>query len=226
MNAVVIAAGAGTRLRPLTDRWPKPILPIDGRPVIVTLLHELAAAGVERVTVVTGHLGSQIEQLVNGLPYPIRFAHQPELLGSADAVQRAEEEAPYLVSAADTVYRRGDLRRFAEAFGAGGAAGALAIRRQEGRPDHTFVGVAGDRVARVNDPGSTSGYSAAPLWGVAEPVAARIRGPLPGKAPFELAGVFQEAIDAGELVAAIEVGPTRDLTAAQDLVVENFPYLR
>jgi len=40
-----MAAGEGRRLRPLTERWPKPVLPIDGRPVIATLLRELAAAG-------------------------------------------------------------------------------------------------------------------------------------------------------------------------------------
>ena len=40
-----MAAGEGRRLRPLTERWPKPVLPIDGRPVIGTLLRELAAAG-------------------------------------------------------------------------------------------------------------------------------------------------------------------------------------
>ena len=45
-----MAAGDGTRLRPLTERWPKPILPIDGRPVIVMLLHELAFC--ERIVVV------------------------------------------------------------------------------------------------------------------------------------------------------------------------------
>ena len=39
-----MAAGEGTRLRPLTERWPKPVLPIDGRPVLATLLRELAAA--------------------------------------------------------------------------------------------------------------------------------------------------------------------------------------
>ena len=44
MPAVVMAAGEGTRLRPLTERWPKPLLPIDGRPVLATLLCELAAA--------------------------------------------------------------------------------------------------------------------------------------------------------------------------------------
>jgi NDP-sugar pyrophosphorylase family protein len=226
VNAVVMAAGAGTRLRPVTDRWPKPILPIDGRPVIVTLMHELAAAGVERITVVTGHLRGQVERLLDGLPYAILFAHQTEPIGSADAVQRAGEEPPYLISAADTVYRPGDVRRFAEAFAASGAAGAVAIRRQAGRPHYTRIGVEGGRVVRVNDPGSTSGYTAAPLMAAGPAVAARIRGPLPGKAPFELAAVFQQAIDAGELVAAIEVGPTRDLTGAQDLVEENFPYLR
>ena len=59
-----MAAGEGTRLRPLTETWPKPVLPIDGRPVIATLLRELAAAGVERVTVVSGHLAEVLEELV------------------------------------------------------------------------------------------------------------------------------------------------------------------
>jgi len=43
--AVVIAAGLGTRLRPLTERYAKPVLPVDGTPVIAHLLRELAAAG-------------------------------------------------------------------------------------------------------------------------------------------------------------------------------------
>ena len=46
-----MAAGEGRRLQPLTDRYAKPVLPIDGRPVIVTLLQELRAGGIGRVTV-------------------------------------------------------------------------------------------------------------------------------------------------------------------------------
>ena len=42
-----MAAGEGRRLRPVTERWPKPILPIDGKPVVAMLLRELAAAGIE-----------------------------------------------------------------------------------------------------------------------------------------------------------------------------------
>ena len=44
-------------------------------------------------------------------------------------------------------------------------------------------------------------------------------------APFEVADAFQRAIDAGATVAAIQTGPTRDLTNPLDLVEENFPYL-
>ena len=44
-RAVVMAAGLGTRMRPISERWPKPVLPIDGRPVVATLLRDLAGAG-------------------------------------------------------------------------------------------------------------------------------------------------------------------------------------
>jgi CTP:molybdopterin cytidylyltransferase MocA len=115
-----MAAGEGTRLRPLTERWPKPILPIDGRPVIVTLVHELTFC--ERVVVVTGHLAEQVEELVLPLPYRIDVVRQPLGLGSADAVLRARAEPPYLVLAADTVFLPGAIERFAhEAAGRDGA---------------------------------------------------------------------------------------------------------
>jgi NDP-sugar pyrophosphorylase family protein len=92
LTAVVMAAGQGTRLRPLTERWAKPVLPIDGRPVLATLLRELASAGFEEATVVTGHLAEQVEALVeDGSPFRLRIStvRQPEALGSADAVVRA-----------------------------------------------------------------------------------------------------------------------------------------
>jgi CTP:molybdopterin cytidylyltransferase MocA len=127
VEAVVIAAGEGRRLRPLTERWPKPILPIDGKPVIATLLHELEQAELKPVTVVVGHFGDQVRRLLDGLD--IRFAEQPEPVGSADAVLRAVEagaRAPFVVSVADTVYSTGDVGRFAREWQESGADGAMA----------------------------------------------------------------------------------------------------
>ena len=141
-----MAAGEGTRLRPITEHWPKPVLPIDGRPVVVTLVHELAAAGCERIVVVTGHLAEQVEALLEPLPYDIRFVRQPPGQGSADAVLRADARPPYLVVAADTLFAEGDLARFARA----GAAldGAVAVHGDHRPP----LWLLGERVHRFLDP--------------------------------------------------------------------------
>jgi CTP:molybdopterin cytidylyltransferase MocA len=127
-----MAAGEGKRLRPLTERWPKPILPIDGVPVVVALVHELAAAGCAPIVVVTGHLAEQVEALVAPLPYELRFVRQPPGLGSADAVLRARATPPYLVLAADTRFAPGAFASFARA--AGDADGAVAFAGEERAP--------------------------------------------------------------------------------------------
>jgi NDP-sugar pyrophosphorylase family protein len=230
VDAVVMAAGLGTRLRPLTERWAKPVLPIDGRPVIAVLLRELAAAGCERVWVVTGYLAEQVEGLVgdgSAFGVAVRFVRQPEVLGSADAVKRALDEGaslPALVSAADTVFRPGDVAGFARAYAGSGAAGALAIRTDPG-PDtgRTAVRREGERIVRMRDDDPGSVWTPAPLWGLGVAVAERLRRDRP---PYELENAYQSAIDAGEAVRAIEIGKTRDLTDPLDLVEENFSYLR
>jgi CTP:molybdopterin cytidylyltransferase MocA len=141
-----MAAGEGTRLRPITEHWPKPVLPIDGKPVVVRLVHDLAAAGCQGIVVVTGYLADQVEALIEPLPYELRFVRQPPGQGSADAVQRAHARPPYLVVAADTVFATGDLARFAQA--GAGLDGATALHGAD-RPPLWLVG---ERVHRFLDP--------------------------------------------------------------------------
>jgi GTP:adenosylcobinamide-phosphate guanylyltransferase len=205
-----MAAGLGTRMRPLTEHWPKPVLPIDGKPVVVTLVHDLAAAGCRRIVVVTGHLAEQVESLLEPLPYEIRFVRQPPGQGSADAVLRARATPPYLVVAADNLFGEGDLARFARA--GAGLDGAIARH-----------GVQNDGVPK--DGVEEDGAARPPLWLIGERVH-RFLDPLPGNAPYELQDVFRNATDAGARVSALPVGPTRDLTEPGDLVRQNFPYLR
>ena len=235
MDAIVMAAGAGTRLRPLTERWPKPVLPIDGRPVLATLLRELASAGCGRVFVVTGHLADQVEALAGdgrGFGVETVFARQPSRDGSADAVARAlaaGARPPLVVAGADTVFEAGDPARFAAAFAASRAAGAIAVRRDPppALPHRSAVRIREGRVERVLDDDPSNPLAGAPLWALAEPLCVRVREACapPHEKPFELAAAFQLAVDAGEEVAGIEIGRTRDLTNPLDLVRENFPYL-
>jgi NDP-sugar pyrophosphorylase family protein len=225
--AVVMAAGEGTRLRPLTERWPKPVLPIDGRPVLASLLRELAAGGVERCVVVVGHLSSQVEALAgdgSAFGLSVSFATQPRADGSADAVRRAGLEPPYLVVGADTLFRAGDIGRFAA--GAEGFDGAIAVRREPPPepPDRYGVRSVDGVVERVLDDDPSNPLAGAPLWLVGRSVADRFA-TLPGP-PFELSRAFQDAVDGGARITAVEIGPTRDLTRPEDLVEENFPYLR
>jgi NDP-sugar pyrophosphorylase family protein len=220
VEAVVMAAGEGRRLRPLTERHPKPVLPIDGRPVVVTLLHELRAAGIERITVVTGHLAEQVESLLGGLG--VRFVRQPEALGSADAVRRGLGGLPAIVLGADTVFTPGDVARFAATPGH-----AIAGRRNPPpSPPHRYaLRIEDGRITRVLDDDPANTLAAAPLWRLGEDFEPTLLDRLGGP-PYELAEAFQSMIDAGQTVYGVEIGPTRDLTDPLDLVEQNFPYLR
>jgi UDP-N-acetylglucosamine diphosphorylase / glucose-1-phosphate thymidylyltransferase / UDP-N-acetylgalactosamine diphosphorylase / glucosamine-1-phosphate N-acetyltransferase / galactosamine-1-phosphate N-acetyltransferase len=229
MEAIVMAAGEGLRLRPVTQGWPKPILPIDGRPVVATVLRELRAAGCDRVTVVTGYLAEQVERLLgdgSGFGLELRYVPQPRPDGSADAVSRglaAGAETPLLVATADTVFQPGDLARFTAAFAEAGTPGAAAIRRDPPPgPQRAGVEVEDGVVKKIVAAGETP-FAHASLWGLGTeltPYLADLGGP-----PFELAEAYQRAIEEGLRVSAFEVGPTRDLTDPLDLVEENFLYL-
>ena len=214
-----MAAGLGTRLRPLTERYAKAVLPVDGRPVVAQLLRDLAAAGCPRVTVVIGHLGEQVQRLLgdgSAFGVALRYARQPQPDGSADAVQRAGEEPPYLVLAADTVFLAGAVASFAQREPAAGRSPFDAGRN--GLRCESATGV----VERVLDPDGPGPFSGAPLWAVGAPVHERL---CLDNRPWELGNAFQAAIDAGEQIAAVEIGPTRDLTAPLDVLEQNFPYL-
>jgi NDP-sugar pyrophosphorylase family protein len=230
MDAVVLAAGEGRRMRPITERWPKAVLPIGGRAVLAVVLRELAAAEVGTVWLVTGHLAEQVERLSgdgSAFGLDVRFVRQPQALGSADAVGRAlasGAEPPLVAVAADTLFQGGDIARFAREFVSAGAAGAVAVRTNPPPgPNRRAVRRTGSRVEQIRDEDPTNPWSAAPLWGVGKPVADRLSLDPP---PHELANAFQAAIDAAATVIAVEIGKTRDLTDPLDLVEENFPYLR
>jgi NDP-sugar pyrophosphorylase family protein len=231
LEAIVMAAGEGQRLRPLTERWPKPVLPIDGRPVLITLLREFADAGVERATIVIGHLAEQVESLVgdgSAFGLEVAYARQPQADGSADAVKRAlatGAPTPALVSAADTKYGPGDVGRFASAFARSGAAGAIAARRGY-VPTRSKPGLRTEsgRITKVVDTDPELPLTSAPLWALGSELVPYLEG-LPGP-PWELADTYQRAIDDGREIAAVEIGKTRDLTDPLDLVEENFPYLK
>lgn len=109
MQTVVLAAGEGTRMRPLTATRPKPMLPVAGRPLLEHVLDAAVDAGASRVVIVVGyhheavrdHFGTEFRDI------PIEYAVQESQDGTADAVRAAASQLtaePFVVLAGDNLY--------------------------------------------------------------------------------------------------------------------------
>jgi MurNAc alpha-1-phosphate uridylyltransferase len=116
MKAMILAAGRGERLRPLTDRVPKPLLEAGGKPLIGWHLERLAAAGCREVVINVSHLGERIvERLGDGAAWGLRlaFSREPEPLETAGGMALARRllgPDPFLLVNGD-VYCEVDLAR-------------------------------------------------------------------------------------------------------------------
>ncbi len=118
MDAIILAAGLGTRLRPHTLTMPKPLLPVQGRPILDWILDALPGS-VERIVVVVNYLAEQVEQY---LPTQKRFAdwtavRQQVPRGTGDALRACRGEVTadkFLVLNGDDLYGAADLAALAE----------------------------------------------------------------------------------------------------------------
>lgn len=84
-TALIFAAGRGERLRPLTDKLPKALCKVGGRPLIEYHIENLAAAGFEKIIINHAHLGDQIRQTIgNGARWNIKIIYSPEPPGALE----------------------------------------------------------------------------------------------------------------------------------------------
>jgi mannose-1-phosphate guanylyltransferase len=117
--ALLLAAGLGTRLAPLSDHLPKCLMPIGGRPLLGLWLDLLAQAGIEDIIVNTHHHAGKVADYVAHSPHAslVRLVHEPALLGTAGTVARlapAGLEGPLLIAHADNLSLF-DVRAFSQA---------------------------------------------------------------------------------------------------------------
>jgi mannose-1-phosphate guanylyltransferase len=132
MKAFLLAAGVGSRLRPITDTVPKCMIPIGGQPLLDIWLDAFDRAGVDEVLVNLHHLPDVVRDHLDGRPGTpaVRTFYEPELLGSAGtlAANRAwvEGEEMFLVCYADNLTDF-DLRSLVETHRNNGAIATLAV---------------------------------------------------------------------------------------------------
>jgi mannose-1-phosphate guanylyltransferase len=148
-RALVLAAGLGTRLRPLTGQLPKPLLPVLGKAVAQRTLEALAAAGCEAAVLNTHHLGEAVQQQLGERcgDMPLTYSHEKEIQGTLGALAPLEDffadaEAIVLVNG-DSLCRWPLARLLRRHRGSGARATLLLSRRAD--PERFGGGVGIDR---------------------------------------------------------------------------------
>jgi len=144
----ILAAGLGTRLRPLTETLPKPLVPIAGEPLIVRAIRQLAAVGITEIGVNLFHLGDLIrDRLSDGSGLGVQltwFDERPQVLGTGGGLKQAEAflrggGSDHFVLCNADVWHDFDLRTVLAAHHPGQLA-TLAVHRCVRRPElHTVV---------------------------------------------------------------------------------------
>ena len=162
--AVVLAAGEGTRRRPLTRNRPKPMLPAADRPILEHVFDALIGAGVERLHVVVGYKRDRVQDHF-GPTYrnvPVNYVVQDKQLGSGHALLQARNavssEEGFLVVNGDQVIERQMVADVLDAFEETDGSATLAVTEQADVSHYGAVVMDGDRVVKLVEKPETDEY--------------------------------------------------------------------
>ncbi|MEO6146328.1 MAG: N-acetylmuramate alpha-1-phosphate uridylyltransferase MurU [Sulfuriferula sp.] len=221
---MILAAGRGERMRPLTDHTPKPLLMAGGKPLIVWHLEKLAYAGITHIVINHAHLGEQIEAMLgNGADFgvQIRYSHEEQALETAGGIVKALPllgDAPFLVLNAD-VWTDYDFRQILprlDAMKAHRATDCLAhLMLVDNPPQHSR----GDFALSANTVHS-DGASMLTFSGIGVYHPALFAGLISGR-PAKLAPLLRAAMQREQVSGEYYAGRWRDIGTLERLAALN-----
>ena len=149
MKAVILAAGEGSRMYPLTQKRPKAMLPAAGKPIVERLAEEMAAAGIREIIVVVGYLGDVIKEYLGDggrLGVRVKYVYQERADGTAAAMALAQKALSdtFLVACGDSLVSQGDIAKLIKRGGS-----QIGVKEVEKPERFGVVGLEGDRVVRI-----------------------------------------------------------------------------
>jgi bifunctional UDP-N-acetylglucosamine pyrophosphorylase/glucosamine-1-phosphate N-acetyltransferase len=220
MQVVILAAGEGTRMRPLTAGTPKPMLPVADRPLVAHTADAAVEAGASELILVVGYEADAVREYF-GEEYrgvPVEFAVQEEQRGTADAVRSASQylDGPFAVLNGDNLY---DQRSIAALFDAGPSIAAYRV------DDPTAYGVLSTEQGRVTgivekpaDPPTDLANAGAYVF----PAVARewLDVEQSERGEYEITDVVGQAIEHSQ-VSAVEVDRWLDVGRPWELLAAN-----
>jgi glucose-1-phosphate thymidylyltransferase len=225
MKGLILAAGRGTRLRPLTHTRPKPVIRVAGRPILHYAVENLLEAGVKEIgVVVSPETEKDIREALAG--YRLSYVLQEEPQGLAHAVAVARDflgQSPFVLYLGDNLFQKG-IGRFLEAFGEGVSA-VIALVRVKNPSQFGVAVLQGDRIVRLvekpKDP--PSDLAVAGVYVFTPEVLEVIQDLKPSaRGEYEITDAIQGLVDRGKRVVGVEVeGWWKDTGRPEDLLDAN-----
>lgn len=202
LSVAILAGGLATRLQPITERVPKVLIPVAGKPFLAHQLELLRNQGITRVVLCLGHLGEMVRRdFSDGSAHGVRLEYSfdgPVLLGTGGALKRA---LPLLGERFFVLYGDSylpiDFRPVAEFFERSRKLGLMTVFQNEGRYDTSNV-VFGDGEIKVYDKKNKLPEMRHIDYGLSLFKAAAFK-EWPGDNPFDLADVMQRLVAQKEL---------------------------
>ena len=220
MRAILLAAGKGTRFRPVTNRIPKPLLPFLNVPMAVQHLRRLEQAGVAQVAVNLHHLPEQVERVLREQAPrapELAFFLEPEILGTAGALRNAASflgGGDFLVVNSDAAIAP-DFTGLVARHRASGRAATLLVTENRHPDRYTPLQAEGDRIAGFG----TDGDRPLLYTGVCV-LAPRLLDRIPDGETALVAALWQPLLDEGreEIGFVLHDGPFADLGSPGDFL--------
>ncbi|MFM8944390.1 MAG: glucose-1-phosphate thymidylyltransferase [Actinomycetota bacterium] len=230
MRALVLAGGAGSRLRPITHTQAKQLIPVANVPILFHVLGQIRDAGIDEVGIVTGSTGAEVRAAVgdgSAGGMQATYIPQAEPLGIAHAVLTAEDYvrgAPFLLFLGDNLLRDG-VARFVRGFETHAPDAQILLTRVP-EPEHFGVAVVeGERVVRLVEKPTTfiSDIALVGVYLFRDSVLDACRTLAPsGRGEYEITEAIQWLIDEGRAVRAEMVdGWWKDTGRPEDLLDAN-----
>lgn len=226
----ILAGGMATRLRPITEKIPKVLVPVAGKPFLAHQLELLRKEGVTRAVLCLGHLGEMVrDQFGDGSSYGVKLEYSfdgPVLLGTGGALKRAMPKlgARFFVLYGDS-YLPIPFAPIAESFERSGKLGLMTVYRNEGKYDTSNV-VFGDGEIQVYDKKNKSAEMRHIDYGLSL-FRRDAFDSWPDDKPFDLADVMQRLVTARQLAGYevrerfYEIGSHAGLSELNELLARH-----
>jgi dTDP-glucose pyrophosphorylase len=224
LQAVIMAGGAGTRLRPLTQDLPKPMLPVGGRPMLEHVIEQLRGAGINRVNITTHYKREVIENHFgdgHGFGVEVSYVKETQPLGTAGALGLMDSPKEPLLVVNGDILTRVDFRAMLRFHREHQADLTVAVRQYDVNVPFGVIETNGERVTKVVEKPVLNFFVNAGIY-LLEPCVHQF---IPNGQRYDMTELIQHLVAQGRRVVSfpvleywLDIGQHADYVAAQSQV--------